>query len=222
MKIHETDLIQFATPIATRRQAFALTATAVLTVLASDSLRAGMPLPEPLSLEDQIRYHGRLIFTGRLRRVVFLSSEATKKLFTQGAQIDSTELKFYERDELKSVDAGFLEIENASLTLLREDVPAQEASELITGTVYCYVERLGRHKETDAYIASLIGSMVIFFFNRQTRKLGVSATPFPVSLYLESGGSNWRDALPRPIDDLSRVTAIGKKLGFVEPRHNQR
>jgi hypothetical protein len=222
MKISTADIMQVPTPLVTRRRAFALTATSMLAMFPIVSLRAGMPLPVPLNLEDQIKYHGRLIFTGRLRRAVFLSPEATKKLFTQGLQMDPAEIKLYGRDELKTVDAGFLEIENAFPILLKGDISAQEASELATGTVYCYVEGLGRHKEMDAYITSLAGSMSIFFFNRQTEKLGVSATSFPVPLYLESSGNNWRDALPRPVADLPKVTAIAKKLGFVDFSHSRR
>lgn len=218
----DTTTDQIANPATTRRQALAQAAIGTLVLLSTSSSRANMPYPEPLTLEEEIRYYGRWIFTGRLRRAVFLSPSTAKKLFTPDEKIDPAELKLYERHELKTVDVGFLEIEDAAPVLMKHDIPPKELAELATGTIYCYKGGLGTHPEMDAYIASLVGKTAIFFFHIQIKKFGVAATSFPSPLYEFSSGRNWRDNLPLPIDDLPKVTAIAQRLGFVKPASRQR
>jgi hypothetical protein len=181
-----------------------------------------VPLPKPLTLEEQIKYHARLIYTGRVRRAVYLSPATSKRLFTQGVQIEPAELRLYERRELEAVGEGFLEIEDASPVLIASDVQPKELAELAWGNVYWYVRNFGGNKEKDKYISSLVGQMAVFLFHTRIQRIGVAVTSFPYPIYGTASTGNWRELLPLPIEDLVRVTAIARRFGFVQPVRNQR
>jgi hypothetical protein len=208
--------------LATRRQAIAQTAASALALMSASGASAGVPLPEASTLDEQIKYHTRLIFTGRLRRTVFLSPAMSKTLFTPGGVISPSEIKLYERRELKTVGEGLLEIEDASAVLMSSDVQPKELVELVGRTVYCHEGNLGRRKETDEYIASLMGQMVVLLFHTRIKQFGAEVSSFPHPIYGTTGTGNWRDGLPLPIADLGRVRAKAKELGFVHAVQIQR
>jgi hypothetical protein len=210
------------TPVTTRRQLLAQVAIGAMASLSVHGARAGMPIPKPLTLEEELKYHARWIFTGRLRRVVYLSPATAKKLFTPGMQIDPMELKVYERHELEKVDSAYLEIVDALPVLMKADVPTRELAELTFGTVYCNVSIPSMNPELDAYITALTGKPVVLLIEGQRKRFGVAATSFPNPIYDLAGGANWRDGLPLPIEDLPKVAAIAQKLGFVKPTQPNR
>jgi hypothetical protein len=219
---NNSDRYRSNTAITTRRQLLAQVAIGAMASLSAHGSRAGMPIPEPLTHEEELRYRARWIFTGRLRRVVHLSPATEEKLFTPGAQIDPTELKLYERHELAKVFSGFLEIEDAVPVLMKADVPTRELAELTLGTIYCDIGNVSINPELDAYIRALKGKPVVLLIKGQRTRFGVAATSFPNPIYALAGGANWRDGLPLPIEDLPKVAAIAQKLGFVKPTQPNR
>jgi hypothetical protein len=204
-----------------RRALFQLAAASTLSLLAATNARANVPIPEPLTLAERIKY-ARWIFTGQFRRVVYLSPNVVEKLFTPGEIIHPYEFKLYERHEPIEPRTAFLEIENARPILQEPDIRVQESSSIAVGTIYVYSGPT-LDPEYRAAVSSFEGKNVILFIDGQEKQFGVNGTLFPKPLYRpSSSGGNWRSGLPLPSRYLPDVMGLGLSFGLVKSSRSKR
>ena len=199
-----------------RRTLLPLAAGITWGLLAKANARADIPIPRPLTLEERVRYC-RWVFSGRLRRIVYLSPATVKKLFTPGAVIEPPDLKLHEVEDQSEAPTAFLEIDDARPILRRTIIKEQEAATLAKGTVYV---RSGPmiDAEYKTAISALQGKEVILFIDRERRQFGVHADfAFPKPLYIpSSSGGNWRSGVPLSIEALPEVMRVGLGKGLVQ------
>lgn len=204
-----------------RRLLIQLAAANTFSLLVETHAHANMPIPEPLTLKERIK-HTRWIFTGVLRRLVYMLPGTVEKLFTQGATIAPDELMLYERHDVAGPRTAFLEIDNAVPIMRQRDIGPKEVASVPVGTVYVHSGPT-LVAEYRASISALEGKKVIFFIDAEEPRFGVNAISFPNPIYRpSSSGGNWRSGLPLPIEELPEVMRLGADLGLVQTNSEKR
>lgn len=196
-----------------RRQLLILAGMGALTALQPfPALALSLAKKYPTPLDDLITRWTLVIYTGRLKRQVWTTEALSKKLNTEGAVIDPSELKLLGLSDIDidHASTGFFEIENAKPILKN---PSAITIPLHRGTIYCYGYSF---REGIVEAERFVGKDVIFLFDGFALR-GVGATTFPKPNYARSVDGHWRDGLPIPISELKTVISIGKRAGFVVP-----
>ena len=138
---------------------------------------AGMPPAPPPTIEQRIeRYGAKFLYTGVLRRILWLSPDSMHTIETSGAAVNLRELEFVENrmlvpslTEPKRLvrTPAVLEIWSATAVMIHPEVQHQK----MTGRVYCFHMGGFNNLEEDDFKATIDRERV-YVFQERAESLG--------------------------------------------------
>jgi hypothetical protein len=174
---------------------------------------ASMPIPEPLDHIELLEGYTRWLCTGRLNRILYLPFESEKKLFTPGQVIPSPDIRLVEKSDSYS-DTVFLEVIGMKPHMAREKISKDDARSFNARVSYVHFGVSGP-SERISIAESMVGRPHVFLISSRTIKYGEGTASFPSPLFRLAERGNWRDAMPFPIEEFSRLLESSRQFGFI-------
>lgn len=205
------------TAIFSRRRIMSATLGGIVAALSHGVTRASLPIPSPAPLDEFVKNHGQLIFTGRFNRVVAITSELNRKLYDSAAEIYPNELKIYDFSKIDKPGAIFFEIKNADLRLVNiKNVDLNYIKNCTLDFLYVYGFDISGSDDIRARYREMVGSEIVLFLTPQIH-YGKNSTKFPEPFFRQSSAGGL--AHPIYINSLDYVTSVARSAGYVEASH---